>query len=117
MTMPWLVRGDWALAGLEMVENPVSRVLGPFDQTWSDGVTPVRPDQSVQTLETPFPVDVADMDADLQILGSTHMDYNWAGRPVRLVPKTGGSASSGLQVNKSWRSATLASHLMSVASR
>lgn len=73
--MGWLVRDNAVLASLEVADRHVDRARGLLGRDDLDGALFLRNTRSVHTFGMRFALDVAFLDADLQVL-----------RTVQLVP-------------------------------
>jgi hypothetical protein len=78
----WLVLDDRVLATLEVADTRRARRRGLLGRDGIEGALLLRPARSVHTMGMRFPIDVAHVDADLEVLKVTTMAPNRVGRPV-----------------------------------
>ena len=78
----WLVLDEKVLANLEVAAGHRARRRGLLGRDGIDGALLLRPARSVHTFGMRFAIDVAHVDADLEVLKVTTMVPNRLGRPV-----------------------------------
>jgi len=76
--MAWLVRDGEGLATLEMAESSGARMRGLLGRDGIEGALFLQPAKSVHTLGMRFPIDVAYVDRELNVIRTRSM------RPWRL---------------------------------
>jgi uncharacterized protein len=76
--MAWLVRDGEVLATLEVAESAGARTRGLLGRAGIEGALLLQPARSVHTLGMRFPIDVAYVDRDLNVIRTRAM------RPWRL---------------------------------
>jgi uncharacterized membrane protein (UPF0127 family) len=81
-TGSWLVLDGHVLASLEVAETWRSRSRGLLGRDGIDGAILLRPARSVHTFRMRFPIDVAHVDADMNVLRVCTMRPNRIGAPV-----------------------------------
>ena len=78
----WLVLDEQVLATLEVAADRRARRRGLLGRDGIDGALLLQPARSVHTFGMRFPIDVAHVDADLEVLKVTTMVPNRLGLPV-----------------------------------
>ena len=78
----WLVLDEKVLATLEVADTRRSRRTGLLGRDGVDGALLLRPARSVHTFGMRFAIDVAHVDADMEVLKITTMVPNRLGLPV-----------------------------------
>ena len=78
----WLVLDEKVLATLEVASTRRSRRAGLLGRDAVEGALFLRPARSVHTFGMRFAIDVAHVDADLEVLKVTTMVPNRLGLPV-----------------------------------
>jgi uncharacterized membrane protein (UPF0127 family) len=78
----WLVLDDRVLATLEVAGTRRQRSKGLLGRDGIEGALLLRPARSVHTFGMRFPIDVAHVDADLEVLHICTMQPNRLGRPI-----------------------------------
>jgi uncharacterized membrane protein (UPF0127 family) len=78
----WLVLDDHVLATLEVADTHRARSRGLLGRDGIEGALLLRPARSVHTVGMRFAIDVAHVDAELQVLKVTTMVPNRLGLPV-----------------------------------
>jgi len=101
--MPWIVRGGQVLASVDVADTASARRKGLLGQDGSDAALLIRPCRAVHTLGMRFPIDVAHLDASMQVLRVCTMRPWRVGRPVArarsvLEAEAGAFASWELRV-------------------
>jgi len=71
--MAWLVRDGEVLATLEMAESTGARLRGLLGRDGIEGALLLQPAKSVHTVGMCFPIDVAYVDRDLNVLRTRSM--------------------------------------------
>ena len=71
--MAWLVRDGEVLATLEMAESTGARLRGLLGRDGIEGALLLQPAKSVHTVGMRFPIDVAYVDRDLNVLRTRAM--------------------------------------------
>lgn len=79
--MPWLVRDGQVLASLEVAERRRDRRRGLLGRDDFTGALMLRPARSVHTLGMRFPIDVAFLDGDDNVMGMVRMRPGRIARP------------------------------------
>jgi uncharacterized membrane protein (UPF0127 family) len=69
----WLLRDGEVLASLEVASSFARRLRGLLGRDGIDGAFLVRPAKSVHTIGMRFPIDVAFLDRDLEVLRTVTM--------------------------------------------
>jgi len=77
----WLVSGDTVLASLEVARTHRERTRGLLGRDSITGALLLRPARSVHTFGMRFPIDVAHLSKDLEVLSITTMVPNRLGVP------------------------------------
>jgi uncharacterized membrane protein (UPF0127 family) len=101
--MGWLLRDGEVLASLEVADTREGRRRGLLGRDGIEGVLLLVPARSVHTLGMRFPIDVAWLDAELNVLRTARLARHRLSRPViraRVVleAEAGSFARWGLQV-------------------
>jgi len=78
----WLVHDDRVLATLEVAATHRTRSRGLLGRDGIDGALLLQPARSVHTFGMRFTIDVAHLDADMNVLRITTMAPNRLGLPV-----------------------------------
>lgn len=81
-TARWLVLDDRVLATLEVAGTHRARRTGLLGRDGIEGALLLRPARSVHTFGMRFPIDVAHVDGDLQVVRIATMAPNRLGLPV-----------------------------------
>jgi uncharacterized membrane protein (UPF0127 family) len=79
--MPWLCREGEVLASVEVADTKAARRQGLIGRDGIDGALLIVPCFAVHTLAMDFPIDVAYLDADSEVLAITMMRPFRIGRP------------------------------------
>jgi uncharacterized membrane protein (UPF0127 family) len=90
----WLVFGDTVLASLEVAGTRRQRSRGLLGRDSVSGAMLLRPARSVHTFGMRFPIDVAYLSKDLEVLSITTMVPNRLGLP-RLRSRAVVEAAAG----------------------
>ena len=80
--MPWLLRDDRVLASLEIASTRRERRRGLLGRDGIDGALLLEGTRSVHTLGMRFPIDVAHIGEDGEVLRTCTMRPNRVGLPV-----------------------------------
>jgi uncharacterized protein len=81
--MAWLVRDGKVLATCEVAESIRARNRGLLGRDGIEGAILLRPARSVHTFRMRFPIDVAFVDRDLEVLRTMTLQPNRMCLPVR----------------------------------
>jgi len=103
--MGWLLRDGEVLASLLVAEDRASRRTGLLGLDSFEGALLLLPARSVHTLRMRFPLDVAWLDGDLNVLRTARLPPHRVTRPVLharsvLEAEAGSFARWGLQVGQ-----------------
>jgi uncharacterized protein len=80
--MPWLLRDGEVLASLEVASTSRARRRGLLGRDGFEGALLLRPARSVHTAGMRFPIDVAFLDDDLEVIRVIAMHPWRVSRPV-----------------------------------
>lgn len=80
--MPWLVSDARVLASVELADDRGARRRGLLGRDSFEGALVLRPCRWVHTFGLRFPVDVAYVDADGNVLKTMRIERNRLGAPV-----------------------------------
>jgi uncharacterized membrane protein (UPF0127 family) len=106
----WLLRDGEVLASLEVADTRSTRRRGLLGRDGVEGALLLVPARSVHTLGMRFPIDVAWLDEELDVLRTARLARHRVSRPVRhshavLEAEAGSFARWGLRVGDhlEWR--------------
>lgn len=80
--MGWLLREGEVLASIEVADTRPARRRGLLGRDAIDGALVLMPARSVHTIGMRFPIDVAWLDGELNVLRTTSMRRNRVSRPL-----------------------------------
>ena len=83
MQSGWLLRGGHVLAAAELAESFADRTRGLLGHRQYDGAMLLPRTRAVHTFGMHFPIDVAFMTADLEVVSTTRMAEHRLCRPRR----------------------------------
>ena len=93
--MAWLVHEARVIASLEIAETRRARRAGLLGRDGVDGALLLRPARSVHTIRMRFPIDVAHLDDEMQVLSITEMQPGrlgrWSPRAAAVLEAEAGS--------------------------
>jgi len=81
LNVPWLVRGDQVLASVELAPDRRSRARGLLGRDGLEGALLLEPARSVHTIGMRFPIDVAWLNREYEVIDIRRMVPGRISRP------------------------------------